>query len=174
VSAGSTAPPGIDPKHRTAGPAGSEFRISAKALRRRARNQVYAAGLSLLLALLIIWAHGEQPQTYNDVLLWSVLGFVVLANGVGYARHRRYRRLARCHRLRVAGPQVHFDTGTGHSVLHRADIAAIRVYRNRGRIGHIQVRRTDNRGIRLEDYDDMEALAAALRPLVPAAHWQDG
>jgi hypothetical protein len=154
--------------------AGEVFRISPGALRRRTQNQVYGAGLSLLLALLIIWAHGVEPQTYNDVLLWSVLGFVLLINVVGYARHRRYRRLAQRHRLRVADPEVRFETGDQRSVLHRADIAAVRVYRKRAGIGHIQIRRTDERGIRLEDYDDMEGLAAALKPLVPDAHWQDG
>jgi hypothetical protein len=154
--------------------AGAVFRISPHGLRRRTQNQVYGAGLSLLLALLVIWAHGVEPQTYNDVLLWSVLGFVLLINVVGYARHRRYRRLAQRHRLHVADSEVRFETGEQRSVLHRADIAAVRVYRKRDGIGHIQIRRTDERGIRLEDYDDMEGLAAALKPLVPDAHWQDG
>jgi hypothetical protein len=149
------------------------FRVSPLGLRRRTRHQVFAAGLSLLLALLIIWGHGVQPQTYNEVLMWSVLGFAVLINIVGYARHRRYRRLARNHALRVTDSAVRFETGDQHSVLHPSDIAAVRVFRKRHGIGHIQIRRTDERGIRLEDYDDMEGLAAALKPLVPTAHWQD-
>jgi len=149
------------------------FKIGPAALRRRTKNMAYGAGLSLLLAVVIVWANGQQPQTYNDVLLWSVLGFVLLINLVGYARHRRYRRRAQMHRLRIAGPEVRFETGGEHSVLHRADIAAIRIYRNRRGIGHIQIRRSDDRGIRLEDYDDMEVLAATLKPLVPAAHWQE-
>jgi hypothetical protein len=153
---------------------GAVFRISLRGLRRRTRHQLFAAALSLLLVVLIVWAHGTRPQTYNDVLLWSVLGFVVLINVVGYARHRRYRRLAQRHQLRVAGSEVRFETGEEHSVLHSADIAAIRVFRKRGGIGHIQIRRTDERGIRLEDYEDMEGLVAALKPLVPTAHWEDG
>jgi hypothetical protein len=153
---------------------GAVFRISPRGLHRRTRQQIAAAGLSLLLAALIFWAHGTQPQTYNEVLLWSVVGFVLLLNVVGYARHLRYRRLARHHRLRVTGAELRFETGDQHSALHCADIATIRIFRKRAGIGHIQIRRTDDRGIRLEDYDDMERLAAALKPLVATTRWRDG
>ena len=153
---------------------GLVFRIDPEALRRRRHNLAYGAGLSLLLILIMLWANGTRPQTYNDVLLWSLVGFLVLANVVGYVRHRRYRRLVARHRLVVDGPEVRFETGDTQSVLKPTAIAAIRVYRGHRGIGHIQIVRTDNRGIRLEDYDDMQGLAAALKPLVPAAHWQDG
>ncbi len=151
---------------------GAVFRVGADALRRRSRNQAVGAVLSLLLAAVIVLAHGQHPETYNDVLLWSVLGFLVLINVIGYARHRRYRRLAVRHLLRIGDAEVHFETGDGRSVLHRGDIAAIRVFRRRGRIRHIQIMRTDDRGIRLEDYENMMGLADALKPLVPSAHWQ--
>jgi len=152
---------------------GPVFRIAPGALHRRRLNLAYGAGLSLLLILVMLWANGTRPETYNDVLLWSVAGFLVLANVVGYVRHRRYRRIVAQHRLVVDGPEVRFETGDTQSVLAPNAIAAIRVYRKRRGIGHIQIVRTDNRGIRLEDYDDMQGLAAALKTLVPAAHWQD-
>jgi hypothetical protein len=166
-----TATPAADSRDKNSG---AVFRIGPNALRRRRRNLAYGAGLSLLLILVMLWANGSQPQTYNDVLLWSMIGFLVLANIVGYARYRRYRRLAARHRLVVDAPEVRFETGDTQSVLQSTAIAAIRVYRGRRGIGHIQILRTDNRGIRLEDYDDMKGLAAALKTLVPAAHWQDG
>ncbi len=65
------------------------YKIGAQSLRQRTQNVLYGAGLSLLLLLLVGWGHLEQPQTYNDVLLWSVVGFVVLANAIGFRRHRR-------------------------------------------------------------------------------------
>ena len=74
---------------------------------------------------------------------------------------------------RVKENTLVFETGDQVSILHRSDIAAIRVYRKRKGIGHIQIRRTDGRGIRLEGYDDMEGMATTLKPMVPAAHWQD-
>lgn len=151
----------------------SIFRIAAEGLRRRTRLMLYGVGLSLLLVLLVGWGHLRQPQTYNDVLLWSVIGFVVLANAIGAMRHRRYVRLAAQHRLEVATDVMHFYTGANMSELDPADIAAVAIHRRGGKIGHIQILRTDNRGIRLEGYGDIEGLAEAIRTLVPAAHWRD-
>jgi hypothetical protein len=159
---------------RPAAPATATFEVSAAGLRQRTHNVLYGAGLSLLLLLLVGWGHLEQPQTYNDVLLWSVIGFVVLANVIGYWRHRRYLRRARQHRLEVSPGRIRFRTGTEVSDLAPSDIAAVTLHRRGGRIGHIQIQRTDNRGIRLEGYDDIEGLAEALKAQVPAAHWRDG
>lgn len=149
------------------------FTINPDRLKRRTRNVVAGAALSALLAGLVGWGHVHHPQTYNDVLLWSIIGFVILANGVGYIRHRRYLRLAREHRVEIRSDGIAFQTGDTASEVAPGDIAAITVYRNSQGIGHIQILRTDERGIRLEDYADMEAMATALRPLIPAAHWTD-
>lgn len=152
----------------------SSFTISPESLQGRTRNVISGALLGLLLVLLVGWGHIEQPRTYNDVLLWSVLGFIVLANAIGYLRHRRYLRLARAHRLEVGSGGIRFLTGSDVSELSLADIAAVTVHRSRKGIGHIQILRTDNRGIRLEGYGDMQGLANALREQVPPAHWRDG
>lgn len=150
------------------------FRISEASLRARTRNVGYGAALSLLLLLVVGWGHLDQPQTYNVVLLWSVVGFVVLANAIGYVRHRRYLRRARQHRLELGRRRIRFLTGTMESVLSVADIAAVTIHRRGQGIGHIQITRTDNRGIRLEGYQDIERLAAALKARVAAAQWRDG
>jgi len=173
-SQGQPASAAVEAAQSTDIAAGKEvFTISAKNLRQRTHNILYGAGLSVLLVLLVGWGHLERPETYNDVLLWSIVGFVVLVNTIGYVRHRRYLALARKHRLLIDGHRIRFETGDQVSILHRSDIAAVRVYRKRKGIGHIQIRRTDGRGIRLEGYDDMERMAATLKPMVPAAHWQD-
>lgn len=151
----------------------STFKIAPEGVRRRTLLMLYGAGLGVLLVLLVGWAHLRQPQTYNDVLLWSVVGFVALANAIGALRHRRYVRLAAQHRLEVASDRMRFYTGTSMSELAPTDIAAVAIHRRGGKIGHIQILRTDNRGIRLEGYEDIEGLAEAIRALVPAAHWRD-
>jgi hypothetical protein len=149
------------------------FTISEERRQRRTANIRYGALFSLVLVVLVAWATLEQPQTYDTVLLWSAVGFVVIANVVGYLRHRRYLRLARGHRLEIGPRHIRFETGGQNSELSAEDIASVTVYRNRKRISHIQIKRTDNRGIRLEDYGDMDGMAAALKALVPPAHWRD-
>lgn len=148
------------------------FKIGAQSLRRRTHNVIYGAGFSLLLALFVGWGHWRQPETYNDLLLWSVIGFLALANLVGYFRHRRYLRLARQHRLEVTADGIRFRTGDDLSQLSTGDIADVTIHRRGNAIGHIQIRRTDNRGIRLEGYDDVAGLVDALKSIVPAAHWR--
>ncbi|MGB5736366.1 MAG: hypothetical protein WBM40_18185 [Thiohalocapsa sp.] len=150
------------------------YKIGAQSLRQRTQNVLYGAGLSLLLLLLVGWGHLEQPQTYNDVLLWSVVGFVVLANAIGYWRHRRYLGRARQHRLEVGAGRIQFRTGDEGSELALSDVAGVTVHRRGGHIGHIQIQRTDHRGIRLEGYEDIDDLAAALKAQIPVAHWRDG
>jgi len=152
----------------------SSFTISAESLQARKRNVISGGVLGLLLVLLVGWGNLEQPRTYNDVLLWSVVGFVVLANCIGYLRHRRYLRRAREHRLELGPRKLRFVTGSDSSELSLADIASVTVHRTRKGIGHIQILRTDNRGIRLEGYGDLEGLAAGLKKQVRPAHWRDG
>lgn len=147
------------------------FKVSEQSLRQRTKNVLYGAGFSLLLVLLVGWGHLEQPQTYNDVLLWSVVGFIALANAIGYVRHRRYLSRARQHCLEVAPGYIRFRTGDEVSELALDDIAAVTSHRRGGGISHIQIHRTDNRGIRLEGYENIDELALALKALVPAAHW---
>ncbi len=149
------------------------FVISEEALALRNRNILWGAGLSLILAAVIAFGHYRYPQTYNDVLLWSVVGFVILANLVNLIRHLRYLRLIKEHRLEVHPGSVRFWTGADRTELDLKDIAMINLYRNKGDLRHIQIRLNNNRGIRLEGYQDLERLAALLAEQVPKGHLVD-
>lgn len=148
----------------------STFTISAESLVQRKRNLLWGVGLSLLLVFLIGFGHLRRPETYNEVLLWSVVGFVLLANLVNYLRHRRYLRLIRDHRIEVYPGRVEFWSGGGKTVLNMSDIVALTRYRKAGALGHIQLRLTSGRGIRLEGYDDLDGLAGRLSEQISPAH----
>ena len=45
----------------------------------RRRNIAWGLFLSLLLAGIVAFQNQRDPEQYNDVLLWSVMGFVALA-----------------------------------------------------------------------------------------------
>ena len=145
------------------------FRIGEEELRRRRRNLAWGLLLSALLAGIIAVQNYRYPQQYNDVLMWSVAGFVVLANLVNYLRHRRYLRLAREHYLEVLEDRLRFFSGGELSELELGGIAALRFFRRRGVLGHIQILLTNQRGVRLEGYQDMEQLGERLAGLVPQA-----
>lgn len=151
----------------------SVFTISDVTLKPRVRNILWGAGLSLVLIAVITFGHVRYPETYNDVLLWSVVGFVLIANLVNVFRYRRYIRLIRDHRVELHSGQVQFWTNGEKSELALSDVAVMNLFRRRDRLRHIQLRLKNNRGIRLEGYDDMDRLATALREQIPAAQVVD-
>jgi hypothetical protein len=146
------------------------FTIDEGSLAQRKRNILLGLFFSLVLALVIALGHYRYPETYNDVLLWSVIGFVGIGNLVNWLRHRRYVRLIRDHRIEVHPGRVEFWTKGEKSVLDVGDIAALTLYRRRGTLRHIQVRLKNNRGIRLEGYRDLDRLADLLAGQIPKAH----
>lgn len=137
-----------------------------KALRRR--NIGWGLVLSALLAAIIAYQNRHYPEQYNDVLLWSVIGFVILANLVNYYRYRRY--LVRCadHFLEIADGQLRFSTAGEVSSLDLKQIAAVRVFRRAQKLRHIQLLLSNHRGIRLEGYEDIDRLLRELADRLPA------
>ena len=151
-----------------------KFTIGEHEIHKRKHNVLWGLALSLALAGIVGLAHSRHPDSYNQTLLLSVIGFVIVFNGVAYVRHRRYLRLVKDHWLEVEPGRVRFWTRGQASELQIADIAALRVFKRRGRLGHIQLRLRNGRGIRLEGYRDMHELKRLLAEQLPAAHIMDG
>lgn len=149
------------------------FNISQESIGRRKKNVLLGGMFSLVLAGIIVVGNYRYPETYNDVLLWSVLGFVVLANLVNYYRHSRYLRLIRDHRLEVVPGRVQFWTSGEKSELELENVAGMFLYRKKNALQHIQIRLKNNRGIRLEGYRDMERLAQLIAEQLPKEHVVD-
>ncbi len=150
-----------------------KFTISEQDVRSRKRNVLWGLAFSLGLAGIVSLAHAHDPGTYNKVLLLSVIGFVVLANAIAYFRHLRYLRLIKDHWLEIQPGIVRFWTKGQASELQIADVAALRFFKRRGTLAHIQIQLRNGRGIRLEGYRDMQELKRLLTEQVPAAHIMD-
>ena len=138
------------------------YSISETSLQTRKNNISLGAVLSLVLVAVITAGHLKYPETYNDMLFWSVIVMVAAGNLVNYYRYRRYLRLIKDHRIEVDGDEVLFVTGTEKSVLDTKDIAALTFYRKKGQVDHIQLKLRNNRGIRLEGYTDLEQLGVSI------------
>jgi len=146
------------------------FTITEQFLADRSRNILWGGALSLVLVAAIAFGRYRYPETYNDVLLWSVVAFVIGANLINYLRHRRYLRLIRDHVVEVRPGKLRFLTGAEESELDLNDVALVNLFRRMGVLRHIQIRLENNRGIRLEGYGDLERLAGLLAEQVPKAH----
>ena len=143
------------------------FLISESEKKKRTTNLLIGLVLSLILAGVIGYENARYPEQYNDVLLWSVVGFVVLANLVSGYRHWRYKRLIRDHYLELLPGKLRFVTRDQASVLELDDVAAMRIFRKRGNLQHIQLLLKSQRGVRLEGYQDLEGLARLLSEQLP-------
>lgn len=99
-----------------------------------------------------------------------MLAFVIGANLINWFRHLRYLRLVKEHSLEVTSGKLLFRTGAELSTLDVSDISLINLFRRKGDMRHIQIRLINNRGIRLEGYEDLERMAELLAEQVPEAH----
>lgn len=146
------------------------FKIGQQEINKRTKNIWLGVFFSCLLSIFIAYKNFHYPEEYNDVLFWSVIGFVILANLVNVYRFRRYLDKVRHHRIEVQDEAIRFTTGDEVSSLGFNDIAALNLYRQKDNLQHIQLKLKNNRGIRLEGYDDLETLGRLIAEKIPAAH----
>lgn len=144
------------------------YTISETSLQVRRKNNLWGALFSLALIATVSAGHILHPETYNDMLLWSVITVVVLSNLISYYRYRRYLRLIKDHRIEIDGDKILFHTGGEKSELDTKDIAMLTFYRKKGKVEHIQLKLRNNRGIRLEGYEKLEQLGLAIADHIPA------
>ena len=121
-----------------------------------------SALLSLVLVAVTTAGHFQYPETYNNLVYWSVIIAVVVGNLANYYRYRRYLRLIEDHRIEIDGDEVSFFAGTDKSVRDTKEIVALTFYRRKGQVEHIQLKLRNNRGIRLEGYADAGVRNARL------------
>ena len=146
------------------------FRIGIEELQKRSKNIKIGGFFAAILVIFIAYHNNQYPAKYNDVLFWSIMGFIILANIVGYYRYRRYLRMVKEHWIEVHPKQLQFHTKGEISNLNIDDIAALTFYRRKGTLEHIKIKLKNNRGIRLEGYADLNTLGNLLSEQVPKAH----
>ncbi len=143
------------------------YTISETSLQTRKKNIFLSALLSVILVVVVTAGHFLNPETYNDLLFWSVIFATLVGNLVNYYRYRRYLRLAENHRLEINDKAVAFFTGTEKSVLNTEEIVTLTFFRKKQKVEHIQLKLKNNRGIRLEGYTDMDQLGDAIANQIP-------
>ncbi|MCK5648440.1 MAG: hypothetical protein KAI22_06125 [Gammaproteobacteria bacterium] len=146
------------------------FKVGKTELRKRSKNIILGGVFAGMMVIFIAYYNNEYPEEYNDVLFWSIMGFIILSNLVGYYRYRRYLRMVKEHWIEVHPEKLQFHTKGEVSELNINDIAALNFYRRKGILQHIQIKLKNNRGVRLEGYEDLNSLGNLLSEQVPKAH----
>jgi hypothetical protein len=146
------------------------FEIGKVELQKRSKNIKIGGFFAAVLVIFIVYNNFQYPEKYNDVLYYSIMGFIILANLIGYYRYRRYLNMVKNHWLEVHPKQLQFYTKGEISKLNISDVAALHFYHHKGTLQHIQIKLKNNRGIRLEGYDNINTLGNLLSDQVPKAH----
>ena len=143
------------------------YSISETSLQTRKKNIFSSALFSLVLVAVTTAGHFQYPETYHDMVFWSVIIALVVGNLVNYYRYRRYLQLIKDHRIEINGDDISFLTRNEKSVLNIKEIVALTFYRKKGQVEHIQLKLKNNRGIRLEGYAGLEQLGVAIAERIP-------
>jgi hypothetical protein len=146
------------------------FKIGKEELKKRSKNNKWGIFFATILVLFIAYHNNEYPAKYNDVLFWSIMGFIILSVLIGLYRYFRYLAMVKDHWVKVDHDQIVFHTKGEDSRLNTGDIASLTFYRSKGKLEHIQIKLKNTRGIRLEDYENLELLGDLIAAQIPKEH----
>lgn len=138
------------------------FYISEAVIRKRHINTAVGIVLGIALCLIALRGNAVDSDRYNDTLLASIVGFVVLFCLFNLLGHIRYTVNSRKHHLEVGEECVTFVTGTKETVLTLSDVALVE-QQSRWREGpSLMMRLKNKRIVRLVGYERQEALNALV------------
>ena len=155
------------------------FVIGREERRRRWINVGWGLLFSGAIVVAVGLEHQRDPERYGSVLLWSVASILAVANLANLVFFLRYLRLIGDHCLEVlpAKPKVRgeaaepgklrFFSAGKWTELELEQVTAIRLFTRWGKLRHVQLLLSNNRGIRLEGYQDLPRLAETLQTALP-------
>ena len=143
------------------------FTIGPDEIAKRKKNILLGLGFSVGLTALIGYANGVDSMKYNDILLGSVVFFLVFANIINAFRFFQWLKQIPTHRIQMSNGALHFYKGSAVSTLKPDNIAKLKLRKKNGSLITITVTLNIGNKIRLEGYNDMEGLLAAFQQVAP-------
>lgn len=143
------------------------FVVGKEEKRRRWINVGWGLLFSSAMIVTVAFEHQQDPERYSSFLLWSVVSILGAANLGSLVFLLRYLRLIDDHCLELVPGKLRFLTAGKWSELAFEQVTALRLFRRRGKLRHIQLILRNNRGIRLEGYQDLARLAECLQKELP-------
>ncbi|WP_300317640.1 hypothetical protein [Accumulibacter sp.] len=150
------------------------FVVGQEEKRRRWINVGWGLLFSGAMIAAVVSEHRQDPERYTSFLLWSVTWLLGAANLANLVFLLRYLRLIRDHCLELLPEQpaapgrLRFYSAGKWTELEFEQVTAVRFFKRWGKLRHIQLLLRNNRGIRLEGYQDLPRLAESLRRALPA------
>ena len=138
------------------------------AIRREERRQRWInVGLGLLFSAgmmaVVVVEYDRDPQPSVRSLMWSVILILTVANLGNIFFLLRYLRRIRDHHLELLPGKLRFVTAGESSELELAQVVTMRQFKRWGKLQHLQLLLRNNRGVRLEGYENLPLLAERLQ-----------
>ncbi len=143
------------------------FRISVAEIAKRRKNILLGLLFSIGLAVTLAMANATNQEKYNDMLLGSVVFFLVFANIINATRHLQWQKQIKTHRIEVGNTGLMFIKGDEQNELLGEKIANLKTKEKNGLVTTIFVELATGNKIRLEGYDGMTELAALIQNMMP-------
>lgn len=138
------------------------FRISEAVIRKRHFNTALGILFGIALCVIALRGHAVDSEKYNDTLLASVVGFVILFSLFNLVGHIRYILNSRKHHLEVGEDSITFVTGAAESLLPLNEVALAEQQSRRREGPSLMMRLKNKRIVRLVGYERQEALIALV------------
>ncbi len=143
------------------------FVVGKEEKRRRWLNVGWGLLFSGAMVIAVSVGREQDPERYSSFLWWSVIWILGAANLGNLFFLVRYLRLIDDHCIELVPGKLRFLSAGKWSELEFEQVSALRLFRRRGKLRHIQLLLKNRRGIRLEGYQDLEGLAQGLQDALP-------
>ena len=138
------------------------FKIGQAEVKKRQNNILLGLLLTVVLAIIVFMGDESIKDKYNDFLIASFILFFLFANIINGIRHFRWKYIIKKHQIEVLDDQVVFLEGDVRTVLQKSQINKAHIKRRQEKVTRIIVQLVNGNKIRLEGYEEMEALAKGL------------
>ena len=143
------------------------FVVGKEDKRRRWINVGWGVLFSGAMIAAVTFEHQRDPERYSSFLLWSVVVVLTTVNLANLVFLLRYLRQVRDHCLELVPGKLRFLSAGKWTELELDQVTALRLFRRRGKLRHIQLVLKNHRGIRLEGYQELGRLAECLQSALP-------
>jgi hypothetical protein len=139
------------------------FTITKEEVIKRRKNIFLGLLFSIGIAVLMGYMNGNDSTKYNDLLFGSIVFFLVFANIINAFRYVQWLKLITTHRIEIGENSLDFFKGEAESNLKADNMAKLCLKKKDDQLLYIIVELNIGNKIRLEGYNDMDGLLAALK-----------
>lgn len=138
------------------------FKIGQTEVKKREKNIMLGLLFSILFVAIVMLDNDTDRGRYNDFLLASIVLFFLFSNVINGIRHLQWKKMIQVHSIDVLENEIAFLKDTEKTTLKIDQIDTVHLKQRGDLVTRIILKRVNGNKIRLEGYDEMDALAKSI------------